>query len=336
MHNIALPSLETTEKIFESTSIRLWKSLSYILKCTDQMDSNFGQLVDRFHQASKAPPFFFAAHEILKGYFCEDRRFPQELVNALLNIEEYTAYERLEILPFCREPGTQERMYKEAIFSDLRNTYTNVDTNKALPQPVNRNGDAFISSKYLMNKAIEILRQADQELFSETEYVVNEIRLFDSNYLRAGTNFNTLGLIYVGTLSADDDVSRYIEHIVHESAHNVLYAHWTTDPIFHNHTDQLFYTPFRKDHRPLSAIFHAMFVLCRTLYAFNTISIHTPEALDFRSIRTNYNEQGNATPFTEKFAQTSEVIHKEADLTDYGKSIFDSCVSLVNNCRLSL
>ncbi|WP_167496736.1 aKG-HExxH-type peptide beta-hydroxylase [Pseudomonas kairouanensis] len=191
-------------------------------------------------------------------------------------------------------------------------------------------------TKSTIESALRTIKLADTELYNEIEFLINEIRVFSSGNIRAGSNFNTLGLIYVSQKNPEDEVSRYIEHIVHEATHNLLYAHWTTDPIFTNHSDTLYYTPFRRDSRPLSAIFHAMFVLARTIYIFDRIHTNAPDSLDFGNIRTNYNERGNNASFKTKFTQTSEVISKNAKLTAYGKMIFDGCIQMVKDCKLSI
>ena len=59
--------------------------------------------------------------------------------------------------------------------------------------------------------------------------------------------------------------SRLAEHIIHEAAHNLLYQLWYQEPIITS-DDGVFYTPFRKDERPISGVYHAMFVLARTIY----------------------------------------------------------------------
>ena len=127
-----------------------------------------------------------------------------------------------------------------------------------------------------------------------------------------------------------------LECIHHMAAHTLLYAHWVQDPLFENHTDSLYPTPFRRDSRPLSAIYHAAFVLARTIYVFDKINKSNALALDVRRIRTNYNEQGNDAPFKDKFLQVLNVIYGSAVLTEYGKSLIESCQKMVEECQLEI
>lgn len=120
------------------------------------------------------------------------------------------------------------------------------------------------------------------------------------------------------------------------AAHTLLYAHRTQDPLFENHIDSLYPTPFRRDSRPLSAIYHAAFVLARTIYVFDEINKSNALALDVRRIRTNYNEQGNDALFKDKFLQVLNVIYGSAVLTEYGKSLIESCQKMVEECQLEI
>ncbi|WP_350355667.1 aKG-HExxH-type peptide beta-hydroxylase [Serratia symbiotica] len=127
-------------------------------------------------------------------------------------------------------------------------------------------------------------------MYQETKFIIDEIRLFSAKNVRAGSGFNTLGMVYISELSKDDDASRYIEHLIHESAHNLLYAYWANEALIENETDELFHTPFRKDKRPLSAIYHAMFVLYHTIFIFDRINQYDSNLIDFSKVRSNYNE----------------------------------------------
>lgn len=335
MHDISFPSIQNASVLFEQISFRLWESFDCILNASRKSDSRFAGLIDHYRSRAKAPPFFFAAHELLVSSYVRGQPIDQCLCDLLLEFDEYSFFENLEILPFLRSAGLQEKICHAVICSDVRRTYKDAIKNDLIPRPF-KNDVGFDVSKRMMAEALSLIRLADEALFKETQFVVNEVRIFQSGNLRAGTTFNTLGMIYVGVFASCDDLSRYIEHVVHESAHNLLYAHWMQDPLFENHNDRLYPTPFRKDNRPLSAVYHAAFVLARTIYVFDRLYALNSCALDFSRIRTGYNERGNDAPFKEKFLQTIQVILNNAILTDYGRSIIDSCQEMVEGCALDI
>lgn len=335
MVNYFLPNLSLAKSVFRDTSLKLLSSMKYILEHFEKTDCSLYKITVENLDTPKASPFFFAAHEVISKCFIQSQSSSISLCESLLNIEKFTDFKNLSVHPFSLDAGLQEEAYLSAIRYDLRATYKDVDKNDALPKGFSDESDCLPTQKTIY-EALEVIDQHAPELYEEIKFVVNEVRIFRSNYLRAGTNFNTLGLIYVGEKSSDDNVSRYIEHVVHEAAHNLLYAHWTTDPIFVNHTDELYYTPFRKDKRPLSAIYHAMFVLARTIYVFDRIWRSDQQAIDFSKIKTNYNEQGNSTPFKVKFSQTADVIYQNAELTEIGRSILDASCDMVNSAQVNI
>lgn len=332
MNIVVTPNLNLAKSLFSNASERLWKSFDYLLETNNLSHHPFASLTNKLRDNPKAPPFFFAAHHLILGY-CTHRQSPDRyLVSKILGTDSYSHYEHLSILPFLSTPDLQESVYQKTIYSDITDTYNDV---QFLPIAFD-SANELKPTKSTIKSALNIIKLADPELYDEIEFLTNEIRVFSSGNIRAGSNFNTLGLIYMSQQGSSDEVSRYIEHIVHEAAHNLLYAHWTADPIFTNHSNKLYYTPFRRDSRPLSAIFHAMFVLARTIYIFDKIHLNAPNSLDFGNIRTNYNERGNNASFKIKFIQTAEVVSKNAKLTAYGKRIFDGCLQMVNDCKLNI
>lgn len=332
MNAITTPNINIAKKLFLNISERLWKSFDYLLKKNSLNDTPFAALINQFRDSKKAPPFFFAAHHIILNHCTNRNPIYNSAASELLKINAHTNYKKLSINPFLKSTSSQESICLNAIFSDIRHTYGNDDF---LPIAFDSPEQSY-PTKLMIESAIDIIKTAAPSLYDEIEFIIEEIRIFSSGNIRAGSNFNTLGLIYISQQEETDDVSRYIEHVTHESAHNLLYAHWTIDPIFNNHSEQLYYTPFRNDKRPLSAIFHAMFVLARTVYIFDQIHRSSPHSLNFKNIKTNYNERGNPASFRTKFLQTASIISKNAKLTIYGQEIYNGCLQMVEDCELEI
>lgn len=331
----AAPDVQVATTLFENVSARLWASFEYLLRSIGQEDSCFFGLISEYRNCPKAPPFFFAAHETLMSYYVRGEEVSKSLSERLLYFSSIERHSNLEVLPFLMSSGLQNEICSSVVYSDIRKTYDDADANVALPKEIGSESE-FLVSRSLMIHALDIIRRADDALYAEMAQVVDEIRIFQSGYCRAGTNFNALGMIYVGSCSVRDTVSRYLEQVVRESAHNLLYAHWVHDPLFENHNDRLYPTPFRKQARPLSAIYQAAFVLARTIYVFEKIYKADPSALDFSKVRTNYNERGNEASFKDKFFQTLGVVYEHAELTVYGKSLIKSCQEMVEGCEITI
>ena len=336
MYGSAVSSLEIARVVFGSLSDRLWKSFEYLLRIFDKKDSRLFYLLNEYRGCEKLPALFFAAHEILVNYYVRGVPDKTDLCKRMLDLSSCVHYKNLEIVPFFTGNGLQDEICLSAIYSDIKSAYGGrIEVEGGFPAMHNDFND-FQKSRLLMCRALKIINSADENLYKEIDFVVDEVRIFNKGSLRAGTNFNMLGVIYIGCCSPCDDVSRYIEHVVHEAAHTLLYAHWTQDPLFKNHTKNLYLTPFRRDSRPLSAIYHAAFVLARTIYVFDKIYKSNSCALDFSRVRTNYNERGNDEPFKDKFLQTLDVIYRNAMLTEYGRSLIESCQKIVDECQVEI
>lgn len=332
MDILVTPDVNLAKSLFSNASARLWDSFDYLLETNKLTHYPFSSLIDKLQDHPKAPPFFFAAHHLILGFCTHRKDIDRSLALQILNTDNYSHHENLSILPFLKSPDLQESTYQKTILSDINATYEN---DHFLPVAFDST-EEHKPTKSTIESALTIIKASNPALYDEIEFIINEIRIFQSGNIRAGSNFNTLGLIYIGQAIVGDDVSRFIEHVVHEAAHNLLYAHWTADPIFTNHNDTLYFTPFRHDTRPLSAIFHAMFVLARTIYVFDSVHRNLPHTLDFSNIRTNYNERGNTASFKIKFSQTAEIVSKNAELTIYGRKIFEGCVEMVKRCELNI
>ncbi|MGF1740595.1 HEXXH motif-containing putative peptide modification protein [Vibrio profundum] len=184
-----------------------------------------------------------------------------------------------------------------------------------------------------INKIFSIMEELNNAHKKEIDTLISDIILIDSNGINAGTSFNLSGAMYLRVLASDTEhYSRMIEHISHEAAHSLLYQLWIQKKIISD-DDGTYYTPFRLDHRPLSGVYHAMFVLARTIYTFNYF--FDSDSLDFsiNDISSHYNEANNHLSFNDKFFKTVKVLNESQKLTDFGRKIMDDCINLVFSCQ---
>ncbi|QUJ69822.1 hypothetical protein KDD30_24225 (plasmid) [Photobacterium sp. GJ3] len=169
------------------------------------------------------------------------------------------------------------------------------------------------------------------ELYKEINGLIDNIVIIESNGVNAGSYLNALGTFIMRTFKPESEHwTRILEHIVHESAHNLLYHIWYQEPLITD-DDGLYYTPFRLDHRPLSGVYHAMYVLARTIFAFDMLLQNS--VIREVEIKSHYNEANNNTPFKDKFFQTVKVIESSRKMTSFGNKLLDDCIQLVDGCE---
>jgi hypothetical protein len=184
-----------------------------------------------------------------------------------------------------------------------------------------------------IKKALEAIEILDPLLLDEIKEVVDFIWVYKTSALNAATSIATCGIVHIREFEAGEHWTRLLEHIVHEAAHLNLYILMTHDPIFIFERDQateLYASPFRIADRPVSAIYHAMFVLARTVCIFNLLKQHSLFADSLSSIRYSYNERESNVDFTKKFNEAYRIIRENAKLTEIGESLLSNCAAMVN------
>jgi len=125
------------------------------------------------------------------------------------------------------------------------------------------------------SRMFEILEQSAPELFEETIVIVDEIvsvkpdgsQRFDYD---GGSSFALWGAVVINA-DTHPGWPRYCKTLVHEAAHNVLFAIARTEPLLLNDPDASYGSPLRDDPRPMDGIFHAAFVAARESLAFDGI-----------------------------------------------------------------
>jgi hypothetical protein len=164
----------------------------------------------------------------------------------------------------------------------------------------------------------------DRESRSEIDCLITDVALISSREINAGTSFRAHGLVLLRELGTDREWTAYLENLVHEAAHLYLYLVWTQDEVIRNDREESFASPLRPGGRPLSAIFHAMFVLARTLRIVRIFRANNKHREAISRMSTAYNYSRNAAAFEEKFLETFETIRMHARLTPVGQALLDS------------
>ena len=180
--------------------------------------------------------------------------------------------------------------------------------------------------------AIKAIEEVDVLSKREINTLISNIILFDSNNVHAFSCFLSFGFIYLSNLKNHEHWTRYYEHIIHEAAHNHLFMLMTKDPlVIEGETKTLLYSPFRNEKRPVSGVYHAMFVLARTIRAFNLL-LKSDKYADVREdIIPVYNKQDSTRlSFLERFEKTYEVLRDNAEMTTLGRKLLESCREIVH------
>ncbi|WII94915.1 HEXXH motif-containing putative peptide modification protein [Moraxella haemolytica] len=127
-----------------------------------------------------------------------------------------------------------------------------------------------------IQSALNMIESADKEIYDEIKEFVTHIKIFEGKVLRGDTSNISFGSIWLRVPEPEDDqVGYWIEHIVHETSHIRLEAHFFLEKLVLNSRDEkIFRAPIRDDLRPMRGIFHASFVLSRMVRIFTILSIN--------------------------------------------------------------
>ncbi|MEZ8695139.1 HEXXH motif-containing putative peptide modification protein [Vibrio splendidus] len=239
----------------------------------------------------------------------------------------------IEIVPFGKRYQVfTNKVLQSLIAEDHLECYGEflVERNQGITTP---NSEQFQYTQKEVQKCLSHIESSCPALYEEINTVISQIHIMSSPHVNAGSYLSMLGMFNIRYLKSDvEHWSRLAEHIIHESAHNLLYQLWYQEPIITS-DDGVFYTPFRKDERPISGVYHAMFVLARTIYGFNQLLSNSDIEFKQTDISSHYNEANNEKIFTEKFFQTVEVIEYSGRVTPFGQKIMSDCINLVKGCQ---
>lgn len=181
-----------------------------------------------------------------------------------------------------------------------------------------------------VKEVLQKLSVVDPETFKEFRALISDVGIMNSELVNAGTCLPAFGMISLRTLRAEQNWTAYLEHLVHESAHHYLYAVWTTEDLILNEDTARYKSPLRTEPRPLSGIYHAMFVLARTIRAIRLFQRCGEYGPEIRHVATQYNNAKNPASFEDKFCEAAEVIEQNAALSSLGGSIYGSCRQMIN------
>lgn len=176
-----------------------------------------------------------------------------------------------------------------------------------------------------IERVLESIKLLDPLMHDEMLASVSEATVFRAQALMGGSLIRTFGAIYIGSPDHDPirkefgehfnirGVPYFMEHVVHETSHNVLFGLMLVDPMVLNPTTERYSAPLRTDLRPMYGIFHASFVISRMLRIFKLMEA-SGEIQYARLIKH----------FEPRLKNGLDILAQHGNLTPSGKQMFDT------------
>lgn len=269
-------------------------------------------------------PWVYATHWMLVQGIRQRRPITVEkAISSMVPGVAWTA-SRLSIggLPLSDDRDVRRRNIANLFLAEHRATYS------LQPKLVRLNANDLKTPRATARQVLEQIRCIDRATYEEMVGLVAEIGVMASDSLNAGSSFPLFGLIYLNTLRPSESAIHYLEHFVHETAHHLLFAIGTIDPILTPNAC-LFKSPLRNEPRPLSAVFHQMFVLSRVIRIWSIFQRTDAFGDEIFKPFTSYQNDHDGTNFVEKFEIAAETISKHAELTPVGRRLFAAANEMV-------
>jgi hypothetical protein len=188
----------------------------------------------------------------------------------------------------------------------------------------NNSPEEYAGARASLDQSIRRMKLIDPELYGEFNTLITDVMAIHSPTMNAATSICALGIIRVSQLRPGQNWTRYLENLVHEAAHHHLNYVWFSDPIILNEDSGTYSSPLRREKRPLSGIYHAMFVLARTMHMIRALQNHSSFNPETDSIASAYNNAGNSHSFEKKFEDCWTVLKDHARLTKLGENLMAS------------
>lgn len=331
----ASPNGERAALLRHTMDNRLIASTGYLFsqleKCDPAADLSFlfrslNQLQGHIEAGHRVAPSAYGLHwqltKAMKG-------LDSDAITTLANIapEALRYSERLEFTRFL-DPVDHPPEIWQLISSTLKEEFNGTYSSSFDAAQPDR--ESALQMSLNVQESLRFLENHDLATYAELRHLVPEVCLIASPSINAGTSFTVYGFLYITCLRKGHGLLNYIENLAHEAAHHYLFAMLTVDRLFEN-DDRLYRSPLRTELRPMSGIFHALFVLARTIRILG-IARSIPEyAEGVRNMSVGYNQAKNPATFAEKFKDCLFVVNENAVLTDLGRALVDSCIDMVKD-----
>ncbi|QBX99665.1 hypothetical protein E2K80_02100 [Rhodophyticola sp. CCM32] len=240
----------------------------------------------------------------------------EEAKQLLARINDFTSSTNFRSVRISRFDPDEETLQNELLLEILSRDESGVKIGKVTEQQ-------FDISKVLVLEAIDVIRKTAPKYSNEMALLIDEIILTGRTqdyYVRSGSSYTAFGLV---TIYADPEgtLAYFIEHIVHELSHLVLFTFNGQDSLVLNKDTERFKAPLRDDLRPMFGLFHALFVMVRSYIALDLA----------RSELTNAGEDvaDRLVELKKLIIATHKTVSKNAEFTETGRLIFEDIERVV-------
>ncbi len=181
--------------------------------------------------------------------------------------------------------------------------------------------ESSVYAKAKMEEALDTIHSGSPLLWSLVNTYVDEVVLTGStngHYVQSAASFNLFGLVMIYGDTAQD-VDFYLEHLIHELAHIILYTVNAKESVVTNEEHERFQAPYREDLRPMDGIYHAYFVM-------SYIIIHLRALADSGVLNESLvaKVEKRISNTEDKFMKTYKMMLEDAKFTAVGREIFDA------------
>lgn len=247
-----------------------------------------------------------------------------ELLGGLLSSASFGAAGPAHVVRFpeSSDSALEHRCLRETLKGEHETTYGSAfDLTVATGAELER-------AKATVGLAFGRLSASDAASAAEFASLCPSVAIMHSKVVTAGSSFSAFGLIYMRAELATAHWRCCLEDLLHECAHHVLFAIWSESSPIESEGDRLFISPLRAEPRPLSALFHQMFVLARLVRARRQLELSFgPHPISGSSYRSGpLADRSYPDLFHDAW---SAVDGARECLTPFGEDLLDSCGELV-------
>lgn len=181
--------------------------------------------------------------------------------------------------------------------------------------------------------SFDMLAKADPDLHREILALIRQIVVArpdggERTSFGASSSFALWGSMVVDYVSNDCWPLMY-RTIVHEAAHNLLFAIARNEPLVENYSDERYPSPVRQDLRPMDGIFHAAFVSARESLALDRLLCWQEKtgALDATEAQLIFKLLEISVI---NFWKCAGTLNEHGKLTELGKAVLADCETFMN------
>ncbi|MBR0967059.1 hypothetical protein JQ554_23700 [Bradyrhizobium diazoefficiens] len=182
--------------------------------------------------------------------------------------------------------------------------------------------DAWTGFEQKVGEALATLEQVDPFLALELRALLVQVvgaSPADGRSFGGASSFMLWGLVLLN-VETYSRIPLLIEGLVHEAAHQLLFALSINEPLVTNPLAERYSSPLRRDDRPMDGIFHATFVTARLHYLYRKLSDATDAGL---CLAPASELDGKLSTYRDLYFAGLETIEKHGRLTATGQQVLE-------------